>query len=202
MENNSDLDPWTFTDTITVYNWESHPDWDKANLDINDPFESIKIGHRNGFYFMIEAKRILCNYKCLGWDDVNIRNYFIPSKDWEKNKFYPIELSNNTKNLYRSDFPYKQPILTHSVDIPLHISHVHVHGVWKIYYSGGSDTGSMYVNSIDNFKKDANKCNKSFQMMYFPGVYINNPMFCMKKDENKPFGIIYDNVSKCKVSIE
>ncbi len=202
MENNSDFDPWTFTDTITVYNWESHPDWDKADLNINYPLESIKNGHRNGFYFMINAKQILCNYKCLGWDDVLKRNYFIPSKDWNENKFYPVELSNNTQNLYRLDFPVKYTILTHSVDMPPYVSHIRIPGIWKIYYSGGSDTGSMYVNSIDKFKKHAKECYKPFQMMYFPGVYINNPMFCKKKDEDKPFGIIYDNVSKCKISIE
>ncbi len=54
----------------------------------------------------------------------------------------------------------------------------------EICYSGESDTGSIYVDSIDNFKGSVKKCNKSSELMYFPAVYINNPRILMRNDDS------------------
>ena len=207
---NKDHDSWTFTDTIRVYNWEQHPDWNKCPLRSSADFDSIKYYQKDKNLFpMIEAKRILG--KTLGWDNDLKRNTFTPTKEWilSKSKYFPVKLSHNATNLYRIDWPYKMPVLTHSVDVPLNQSYVDIHGTWKIYYSGGSDTGSIYVDSIDIFKQKARECFKPFQMMYFPEVYINNPFpdEDMKNNSKEnyiksPAGIIYNNISTCKISIE
>lgn len=151
---NEVCDPWTFTDTIKVYNWENHPDWNLYPLNPKaDWFEQLRYydANRKSMY-MIQCKRIIANYGCLGWDDIAKRNTFNSSESWQKNKFYPIKLSNNAQNLYYLDFPYPQPILTRSVNMPPNKRNINIHGVWKIYYSGGSDTGSIYVDSLDIFK--------------------------------------------------
>lgn len=208
MENNNkDNDPWTFTDNIKVYNWESHPEWNLCPINITGismQMDQISHYHREREHlYMVECKRILISHGCLGWDNILKRNIFKNSESWEKNKFFPVELSGGAKTLYRINYPYSHPILTYSVNVPNDVPYIDIRGTWKIYYSGGSDTGSMYVDSIDNFKKRARECYKPFQMMYFPAVYINNPQFLMEKNRNdESVGIIYQSVSNYKVCIE
>lgn len=75
-------------------------------------------------------------------------------------------------------------------------------GKWKIYYFGGNDCGSLYVNTIDRFKADIQRCNKMGHFLFFPSVVINQPL-CFKPERRNDdgIGIIYDNVSKYKVEI-
>lgn len=181
-----DNDPWTFTDTIRVYNWESHPDWDKCAL-MNPTKYPFTIQYYKNKYpklsSIIEAKRILANYNCIKWDSILKKDIFRPSDEWKNNMFFPIKLSTDRKNSYNIDYPEYPSILTHSVIVPHNKSYINVYGTWKIYYSGGSDTGSLYINSIVRFKKDIDNCNVS-QLIYFPSVYINKPLlFCEKNDD-------------------
>lgn len=199
-------DPWTFTDTITVYNWEKHPEWDKCPMFSNELF-MINTSHHREYFYMMECKRILHSIGCIGWDNILQKDIFKSSDGWKINKFYPVELSNTAKELYRVNYPYRSPILTHSVDVPYNKPYVKSNGIWKIYYSGGSDTGSLYVNTINRFKMDAQACYKPFQLMYFPSVNINFPQLLSCNEHNdrdgkKNSGIIYDNISKFKVQIE
>lgn len=187
-------DPWTFTDTITVYNWEDHPEWDLCPINTDgDWHDQIKYYYRNKkCIFMVECKRILKNYECIEWDNVAKRNIFKPSELWNKNKFYPVKLSKIAENLYEFNIDYPKPILTNSVSMPTNKQNINIHGVWKIYYLGGSDTGSMYVDSIDIFKNKVNKCH-DFALMRFPSVNIHVPSMLINA------GVMYDNISNYKI---
>ena len=166
-------DPWIFTDTIKVYNWESHPDWFKCPLNPEEWFESIKNYHAERIYIpMIELKRMLNCYGCLGWDNASQQNFFNPTENWIKNRFYPVELPTRAKNLYKIDYN-QMPILTSDLNLS-DKSDLDITGTWKIYYSGGSDVGSIRVNTLDRFKQDVENCHK-FQLMYLPEIYINKP---------------------------
>ena len=160
------IDPWTFTDTITVYNWEDHPDWDKYPLNLEsgvfwgDQLKEQYAKDKNAAY-MIQLKYILCNYKCIGWDNLMLRNTFIKSEEWENNKFYPVVVSNNVKNLYCIEKGL--PIITHTVDVPNNKPYTELYGQFKIYYRGNSDTGSTCIDTVDVFNKRMKTIIKGFE---------------------------------------
>lgn len=188
-------DPWTFTEAIKIYNWESHPDWYKCPINPEKYFEDIRHYYRTKECFqMVECKRMLYNYKCLGYDSKIKQNYFIPSEEWQKDKFYPVELGENAKNLYRLGFPNILPVMTHCDEFDG--KYINKLNTWKIFYLGGSDTGSFYVETISRFNKIIEKYrNEKYVMMTFPEIYINNPPFGSEKSH----GLLRDNVSNFKL---
>jgi hypothetical protein len=169
-------DPWIFTDTIKIYNWMDHPDWFKCpiNPDEKHFFNDVRYYCQNNECLqMVEYKRILHGYGCLKWDNETQNNYFFPTDLWKKDKIYPIELPKEAEYFYRLDFQRKEPILTSAIE-EFEKPFIHKTNRWKIYYKGGSDTGSLYVNTVDKFNSDFSECGK-FGMMYYPAVYIINP---------------------------
>jgi len=187
-------DPWTFTETIKVYNWESHPDWDLNPYNPETFYSDIrerKIVHSQ----MTEYKRILDGYGCLEWSKKLKRNFFHPNDKWLKNKVYPVVLPDTVKELYTINFPTVLPVMVSGIE-KFREHYIQVTGTWKIYYYGGSDVGSIYVNTFDKYNEHIESCKKyQFIFMYFPGVVINNPPF----PPNPGVDLLHKNICNYKL---
>ena len=105
-------DPWTFTGTITISNWEAHPEWNEFSFDPKGAQGQILVNAPKEKTFICNAKRLLNNYDALGYNQDTKTNYFIPSQKWIEDKFYPIVLSDELTRLYQIRYPFFHPVLT------------------------------------------------------------------------------------------